>query len=79
MTLDPITHWQRTLIARVAPTHSIELRCTTDGCAAMHLGPLLPEWHADPETGELLCPQHVDQAVLDAMPSIETEPASGEG
>jgi len=60
--LDPTTHWLRTLIARVAPTHAIELRCTRDGCAAMHLGPLLPEWHADPATGELLCPQHVADA-----------------
>lgn len=65
--LDPTTNWLRTLIARVAPTHAIELRCTVDGCAAMHLGPLLPEWSADPVSGELLCPQHVDQAALDAM------------
>lgn len=75
--LDPTTNWLRTLIARVAPTHAIELRCTVDGCAAFRLGPLPPEWHADPETGELLCPQHVvDRAMLEPEEPEEPEEES---
>lgn len=62
--LDPTTNWLRTLIARVAPTHAIELRCTVDGCAAFRLGPLPAEWSADPVSGELMCPQHAAVVAL---------------
>lgn len=53
----------RARIAQLAATHALDLHCTQDGCAAVVVGPLPEEWLADPDTGDVLCPQCRAQAV----------------
>jgi hypothetical protein len=69
-----VDDWDRMLIAQVCRTHSVEIHCTHEGCAATIMGPLLEEWMADPDTGDVLCPQHRQQAVwLEAVVAVEFE------
>ena len=53
----------RLTVARLAATHAIEIHCTHDDCAAVVVGPLPEEWLADPDTGDVLCPQCRAEAV----------------